>query len=108
MTAVDNLRRYLSEHGFEIIDENIVREYNHFYFIIKAKKGLAKKEDEIYYEISRILLNKKEPLMLDYINKVLNTNKKIISSLEKTDNTEYNIKIESLKKKNKKIKELIK
>lgn len=107
MTAVDNLRRYLSENGFEIIDENIVREYHHFYFIIKAKKGTSKKEDDIYYEISKVLLNKKTPLMLDYINRVLNTNEKIISSLEKVKNEEYNVKIEGLKKKNRKIRELI-
>ena len=108
MTAVDKLRRYLFENGFEIIDENIVREYHHFYFIIKAKKGISKTDDDIYYEISRILLNKKEPVMMDYICKVLNTNKKIISNLEKARNEEYNVKIEKLKEKNKKIRELIK
>ena len=108
MTAVDNLRRYLTENGFKIIDENIVREYHHFYFIIKAKKGNTKKEDDIYYEISKIILNKREPLMSDYIHRVLNTNEKIISSLEKEKNVEYNEKIESLKQKNRKIRELIK
>lgn len=108
MTAVDNLRRYLSENGFEIIDENIVKEYHHFYFIIKAKKGITKQKDSIYYEISKILIDKKEPVMIDYINKVLNTNEKIISSLEKANNVEYNVRIENLKEKNRIIKELIK
>ena len=46
--------------------------------------------------------------MLEYINKVLNTNKNIIASLEKTGKVEYNEKIEKLRKKNNKIKELIK
>ena len=46
--------------------------------------------------------------MIEYINKVLNTNKKIIRSLEKANNVEYNVKIESLREKNKKIKGLIK
>ncbi len=107
MTAVNTLRKYLYENGFEIIDESIVKEYHHFYFIIKAKKGIAKQMDNIYFEISNILIEKKDPLMIDYLNKVLNTNEKIISSLEKTKNVEYNEKIESLKEKNNKIKELI-
>lgn len=108
MTAVDTLRRYLSENGFEIIDENIVKEYHHFYFIIKAKKGIAKKEDSIYYEISKILIVKKQPVMAEYISKILDTNEKIIQNLEKANNVEYNVRIENLKEKNQKIRELIK
>ncbi len=108
MTSVDNLRRYLSENGFKIIDENIVREYHHFYFIIKAQKGIQQIDDDIYYEISKILIDKKEPTMLEYIDRVLKTNEKIISSLEKAGNVEYNVKVESLNEKNKIIKELIK
>lgn len=108
MTAVDSLRLYLAENGFRIIDENIVKEFHHFYFIIKAKKGITNTEDSIYFEISKILLQKKEPIMIEYLNKLLNTNEKIISSLEKANNVEYNVKIENLKEKNKTIKELIK
>lgn len=108
MTAVTNLRRYLLESDFEIIDEKIVKEFHHFYFIIKAKPGISIIEDSIYFEISKILIEKKDPVMLDYVKKVLNTNEKIISNLEKANKVEYNIKIEGLKEKNKKIKELIK
>lgn len=108
MTAVTNLRRYLLENDFEIIDEKIVKEFHHFYFIIKAKPGISKIEDSIYFEISKILIEKKDPVMLDYVKKVLNTNEKIISNLEKANKVEYNIKIGGLKEKNKKIKELIK
>lgn len=108
MTAADDLRQYLVENGFEIIDENIVKESYHFYFVIKAKKGITEYKDRIYYEISKSLTDKKDPIMIEYINKVLNTNKKIIKSLEKANNVEYNVKIESLREKNKKIKGLIK
>lgn len=106
MTAVNNLRKYLFNNGFKIVDENIVKE-QHFYFIIKAKKGSTEEQDNIYEEISKILLQKKEPLMVEYINKVLHTNEKIISSLEKTNKEEYNVKIEELKEKNKKIRNLL-
>lgn len=107
MTGIAHLRRYLSENSFEIVDEKIVREDHHFYFIIKAKKGASKTEDSIYYEISKILLDKKDPIMLDYINKLIDTNEKIIKSLEKANNMAYNVKTKKLKEKNKRIRDLI-
>ena len=61
MTAADSLRRWLEGNGFEIRDEKIVKEDRHFYFIIKAKKGMMKYEDPLYYEISKILTDKKDP-----------------------------------------------
>jgi len=107
MTTAEKLRRYLGENGFKIIDEKIVKEYHHYYFVIKAEPGLSEITDEIYYEFSRHLIEKKDPLMMDYIDKILNINEKIINSLEKTNNKEYNEKIDSLKEKNNKIRELM-
>lgn len=110
MTAANSLRMYLLNNGFIINDEKIVKE-NHFYFVMDAmdaKEEITYIQDSIYYEISRILLEKKDPVMLEYIKKVLNTNGKIIRSLEKTNNNEYNTKIEELKEKNAKIRKLIK
>ncbi len=108
MTTADRLRRYLYENGFRIIDENIVKELHHYYFIIKAVSGNAGVENEIYYEISKILLDKKEPLMTEYLKKILDINENIIRSIEKNNNSDYNEKIDTLRKKNSKIKELMK
>jgi len=107
MTTADRLRRYLYENGFRIIDENIVKELHHYYFIIKAVSGNAGVENEIYYEISKILLDKKEPLMTEYLKKILDINENIIRSIEKNNNSDYNEKIDTLRKKNSKIKELM-
>ncbi|MGB4438098.1 MAG: class I SAM-dependent methyltransferase [Sedimentibacter sp.] len=107
MTTAEKLRRYLCENGFKIIDEKIVKEYHHYYFVIKAEPGSAEIIDEIYYEFSKHLIEKKDPLMMEYINKILNINEKIINNLEKTNNKEYNEKIDSLKQKNNRIRELM-
>lgn len=107
MTGVDKLRKYLYENNYKIVDENIVKEYHHYYFIIKVEIGYAQIEDDIYYEISKHLLHKKDEIMIEYMNKVVDTNKKIILNLEKTNNVEYNNNINSLKEKNTKILELI-
>lgn len=108
MTTADKLRRYLNENGFKIIDENIVKELHHYYFIIKAVPGIDEVENEIFFEISKILLEKNDPLMTEYLNKLLNINENIIRSIEKNNNSDYNEKIDTLKKKNSKIRELMK
>lgn len=109
MTTGDKLRQYLYENGFTIVDENIVKELHHYYFIIKAVPSKNNEiNDDIYYEFSKIVLEKKEPLMTEYMNKLLNINENIIRSIEKNNNSDYNGKIEILKKKNDKIRELMK
>jgi tRNA (adenine22-N1)-methyltransferase len=107
MSAVEVLRKYLFQNGFIIEDENIVKEYHHYYFIIKAIPGEAEKPDEIFHEFSRHLIEKKDPLMKEYLMKVLKTNENIIASIEKNSNEEYNEKINALKDKNNKIRELM-
>lgn len=108
MTTADRLRRYLYENGFKIVDENVVKELHHYYFIIKAIPAQIEPVEEIFYEISKILLEKKEPVFIEYLNKQLNINENIIRSIEKNNNSDYNEKIEIIKTKNDKIRELMK
>ena len=70
--------------------------------------GNDEADDEIFYEISKIILEKKDPLMLEYLNKIIRVNENIISSIEKNNGKAYNEKAEALKIKNKKIRELMK
>ncbi len=108
MTAYDKLRKFLYENGYKVTDENIVKELHHYYFVIKAEPGRDKIDNEIYYEISKHLLDKKDPVMYEYIEKLIKTNNKIIQSLEGTGNIDYKEKIDKLKYKNNIITELIK
>ncbi len=108
MTAYDKLRKFLYENGYKVTDENIVKELHHYYFVIKAEPGRDKIDNEIYYEISKHLLDKKDPVMYEYIEKLIKTNNKIIQSLEGTGNIDYKEKIDKLKYKNNIIMELIK
>ncbi|MDD2494373.1 MAG: class I SAM-dependent methyltransferase [Tissierellia bacterium] len=108
MTAIDKLRKYLYNNGYKIIDESIVKEFHHYYFIMNIEPGYEVIEDEIYYEISKHLILKKDPIMYKYIDKIIDTNNKIIQSLEKSDNLKYKIKINDLINKNNKIMEILK
>ncbi|NYB73491.1 SAM-dependent methyltransferase [Sedimentibacter hydroxybenzoicus DSM 7310] len=107
MTMGDKLRQYLAENSFKIIDENIVKEMHHYYFVIKAVPGKYEVTDKIFYEISKIILEKKDPIMVEYLNKILKVNENIIVSIEKSNGRDYNEKAEALRTKNKKIRELM-
>jgi len=114
MTAIDKLRKYLYDNNYIIDDEIIVKELHHFYFIIKVippgndinNNAVESEKDEIFYEISKPLLEKKDAIMGEYITKILNTNNLIIQNLEKQNYNMYKEKIVSFKQKNNKIMEL--
>ena len=82
MQAPEELRRYLNENNFEIINEHIVNEDFRIYEIIETRyvETGVEKIDEIYYEFPEILIDRKEPLMKERILKKI---KECESILEK-------------------------
>lgn len=107
MTNLDVLRKYLYDNGYTISKEIIVKEYHHYYFVIKATQGASVCEDDIYYEISKYLLDKKDSLLLEYIKKSIDVNNKILENLNNSAKQDNSLKIEELKNKNLKLNELI-
>lgn len=76
------LREYLYSKGYEILDEEICEDDNKFYEIIKVKYNNSPvKLDSIYYEISKILINKKHPVMKSFIEYKLQKYSQIYGSL---------------------------
>lgn len=106
MTAVDKVREYLHLNDYKIVSESLVKEYHHYYFILKVIKEKQDYDDKIYYEISKYLLEKKDKLIGEYIDKKIETNKKIIQNIE--DSKKYTLveKKEKLKQKIQKFMEL--
>lgn len=79
--AAKDLREYLIQNNFKIMDEELVFEENKYYEIIYAVKGESKVEHEMDYEISPILILKNHPVLRDYINFKINSAKSIINGL---------------------------
>lgn len=78
------LREYIYKKGYKILDEELCLDENKFYEIIKVKyDNTVYDVNEIYYEISEILLEKKHPLMKDFINLKLNNYTRILNSIKK-------------------------
>ncbi|WP_291632906.1 class I SAM-dependent methyltransferase [Clostridium sp.] len=76
------LREYLYSSGYDIIDEEICRDDGKFYEIIKVKYNTKSVEvDSIYYEISKILLDKKSLTMQSFIEYKLQKYSKVYDTL---------------------------
>jgi tRNA (adenine22-N1)-methyltransferase len=76
------LRKHIYEKGYRILEEELCIDENKFYEIIKVKyDNIEIKVDEIYYEVSSMLVEKKHPFMKDFINLKINKYMKISNSI---------------------------
>lgn len=80
--ATEELRKYLYENNFEIVDEKLVKEDGKFYEVIWAKKGKAYVDQDIYYEIGEKLLANRDPLLEEFLNNRIQMNEEILKELE--------------------------
>jgi tRNA (adenine22-N1)-methyltransferase len=92
--ATKELREYLYENNFQIIDEKLVKEDSKFYEIIYAKKGKEYISKDIYYEIGKKLILNKDPLVREFIDSKIKTIEKIIEEIKdkKTEKSEERYK----------------
>ncbi|MGL5348410.1 MAG: tRNA (adenine(22)-N(1))-methyltransferase [Peptostreptococcaceae bacterium] len=84
MQAQGELRKYLFNNGYEILDEVLVREDFRIYEIILAKYTgeNTEIEDEIYYEISKKLIENKDALLNEFIDKKIYMYNSILKKIE--------------------------
>jgi tRNA (adenine22-N1)-methyltransferase len=61
------VRRFIHKIGFSIKSEQMVKEDGKYYFIMRAEPGTQNYEREIHYQFGKLLLEQKEPLMLEYL-----------------------------------------
>ncbi|KPI54556.1 SAM-dependent methyltransferase [Clostridioides difficile] len=110
MQAQEELRRYLLNNGYEILEEVLVREDFRIYEIIVAKYTGKNTiiEDEIYYEVGIKLLEDKDSLFNDFIEKKIRTYSSIVSNLEGKNGESIDKKREESEVAIKKLENLIK
>lgn len=84
MSAVEITRKWLYDNGFDIFDEELVKEGRKIYNVIVAKwTGRKRKIDEVYYYIGEMLEKKRDPLLKEYITRRLNTLRNILEEIER-------------------------
>ena len=103
------LRKYLYNNNYEVLEEDICLDENKYYEIFKVKYKIGDyiALEDIFYEISPIMLNKKLPLLKLYIESKIEKNEKVMEFIK--DNTEHAIALKNeLKEKNNKLEKLLK
>ena len=63
------VRTYLAENGYVIEDEEMVEEDGKFYFVMKVLNGQMELTEDIHIMYGRHLLDKKHPILKDYLLK---------------------------------------
>ncbi|MGL4989767.1 MAG: tRNA (adenine(22)-N(1))-methyltransferase [Sarcina sp.] len=95
------LREFLYNNEYEIIDENIIFEDKTYYEMFKVKYNKNSEKlnlDNIFYEISPVLLRKKHSLINDYISFKIDKNKKVIQNINQDTELAKSKKQELIKK----------
>lgn len=101
-TKCDHVRKYLNSHSFAILDEEIVFENGKFYQIIKAKYTQhVDKLTDLQIKYGPILIQKRHPVLKDYLQSRLQTIHKIFELSQK------NQSIDKLEKEKKEIMEIL-
>ena len=83
------LREYLYTHEYEIIDEDICLDEGKYYelFKVKYERNNITKLENIFYEISPVMLKKKTETLKSYIEDKVEKNNKILNFIN--DDTEH-------------------
>lgn len=76
------LRKWLVNSGYAIVDESLVREKDKFYEVIVAQHGKQHIPRDVYYDIGYMLIQKKDPLLKEFIEYKMAKTAAIIEQLE--------------------------
>lgn len=93
------LRKYLLESGFSIVDEELVKDDEKYYQILKTvKKSQEPFEKESYYYIGERLINKKHPLLMEFLEFKLRLFNRILDQITPEEHPEKFKEVTTLKK----------
>ncbi|MFP4457214.1 MAG: tRNA (adenine(22)-N(1))-methyltransferase [Clostridia bacterium] len=82
------VRLWLLNHGYKIVNEELVIENNIIYQIIKAIQGISEKYSDIELEFGLNRLIKEKGLLKEYLRQEINKCKKIIIEMNKSKNSD--------------------
>lgn len=86
-SELEQVRRYLEANGFVILDEAMVKEEGKFYTVISAGRGHMRYERQIEYLYGARLMEKRDLVLKEYLDKEMHRIKGIYNGL-KSDGSE--------------------
>ena len=107
MQQVDYLRKFLYDKGFKILDEKIVFEDNKFFHIMVANyKAIKEEYRDIDLKVSKLLRNRKDKDLIEFLKYLINYNIFIIENIEGSS-TRSIYKKDKLREENIELKEIL-
>lgn len=116
MQASEELRFFLIENGFEIMDEHLVNEDFRIYEIIECKYNpkfyerkidMKNYKENLYFEIPQKLIDKKEDLLVELINRKLKECESILKKLSEVEKHLVSKRIDEINTRRHKLKRML-
>lgn len=96
MTCQDDLRKFLHQNGFAIVEEKLAKEDDKIYNVLLVEKGEQFFEDGFYYYVGKAVFDNKDKLLVEYLHKKAEVIKKRIIGMKKSKNTEVSAECKCL------------
>ena len=92
-SEIDKVRRYLTQEHFLIVDEDMVEEDGKYYPILKVEHGESETYEEYEFYYGKKLLEKKHPVLRDFLLRECAIQEKILKQLNKqADSTSIRVR----------------
>lgn len=92
------VRQYLLAHGYCIVCENMVQEDGKFYPMMKVINGVSDAYHAIELRYGKHLLSERHPVLKIFLEKEMNTKKKILRNLQKEGGEHIEIRRKEIEK----------
>lgn len=99
MVASEDLRRYLYNNGYTIVDEKLAKEGNKIYEIMFVKHGSDSVDKDIFYEIGKKLVENNDVHLQEFLGNKIKKIEKVLNTLRDNSNPESMLRYDYLKKK---------
>lgn len=101
MIAAGLVRKWLTDNGWQIIDETLVRDEGRLYEVIAAEQGKTAELEAVLYDIGPVLWAKKPPYLKEHLHRLLAEARNILmqmkSSPEAVKSAKYTMYLEKIK-----------
>ncbi len=97
MTATAELRAYLAENGYNIIDERLAKEDNKIYTVMTVEHGKMLVQNPVYYQVGEKLLENRDPLLPELLELLIHKYSEALSGLLRAERVDTKEKIEEYK-----------
>ncbi|MDA8233666.1 MAG: class I SAM-dependent methyltransferase [Clostridia bacterium] len=108
MVAAGQLRLWLIDHGWNIVDETLIEEDGRIYEVIAAEAGrLETQWDPVEVELGPRLLAKRHPLLETHVARLIESEEQVLKGLAKSDSDEARAKAREISWRLEKIKKVM-